>query len=1368
MNGIIHALASFFESLPIPLLEVWGRFAYVVGLGLAVSAFGGFTFRPGGHWGIGRERQAWDSKAVLSIPLTFVLIILTGYVGSFIVLVPGAQTFESLKDLVVFLSIVLFGYPALITVPFAYGLSDLIEGVPPNFLLDWLPGYFINPACFWIAYQFFGKNPDFRRRRTWLMYLAFVVLFMSIEPVLWGYICGGKFTPPVAYRNITPALFFTTAITWILAPLAMLFAYPLARKAGMFWAEIPRHVKERRLGHTEWIWEASGDTASHEVFAMTEGWPIRVFILAPFIALVLLMVGVTAFVTLRSAEKDANKLATRLHQEIADNINLQLDEYLSSTPADTAITGSINDLLKRLPISEHGLALIIDGSGLTIASSAANDDGVAARAVAGFTQTPWSPAQLKEGVEFRFDYVVEKPLSRQTWLTRATAYQDRRGGHADWVVLTVMPESYYLEGAQAGGSRSAMIFALALLLSLAVAAVLAGLVTGSLRRLSLATETMAQGDLSQRVPGSRMEELGTLAYSFNRMAEQLQESFDDLRDEVEMRKRRELELEASETQVRSSENRLQLALRAGRLAIWDWDVEKDQLIWDDSMYQLYDVRKEEFSGAYDAWASCLAAEDFARATADVEAALRGERAFASDFLVRLKDGSTRFIRGVAQTIRDNSGKPVRMVGINWDVTDQVISERTLRDRETFLRLAQEAAKVGSWEWDIPTNRFTWSDELARMHGIGAAEFDGKLETMMSFCHPSDVSRLREAMEQISGGTDLNGFEYRIMRRDGDERDVWFLGRMQRDDRGLPSKVLGIAIDITERKRRDLILADEARILGMIATGATLREILTAIVLSIEAIAKDTIGSILLLDADGIHVHNGAAVNLPEAYVRAIEGAAIGPKAGSCGTAMHRREPVIVSDIETDPLWDDYRELARTNGLRACWSTPILDSRGATLGSFALYYRSPRSPLADDLALIHRATHLAGVAIERKQSEEQLWRSEERFQIVARATNDAIWDWDLVGGIIWWNQAITTVFKYSVEEIGANAVFEYRHIHPEDRERVIAGVHDVMNSKSQVWSAEYRFRRADGSYADVFDRAFVIYDDAGKPVRMIGAVADISERKRAMEILEQRVVTRTAELQEKNTELQHEVGQRKHVEDLLRRRNDELRGFAYTVSHDLKAPLRGIAGYAQELDRRHRSTLSERAVFCLTQITTATHNLDRLIDDLLHYSRLDAAVVTGVEVDLNRMVESTLRDRAQLILNQNAQIDIALSFTVVRIWERGLYQVLTNLIDNALKYSRNAKPPRISIASRQLAETFQIIVSDNGIGFDMKYHDRIFGLFNRLVRQEEFEGTGAGLAIVKKVVEKMGGRIWAESTPGRGAKFFVELPKQEAAAAGDVR
>src|SRR6266851_3440892 len=125
MTAIIAWYETVVSTIPLSLLEVWGRFAYIVGLFLAVWAFGGFTLRIGEHWGFGRERLTWDGKAFLSVPLTSVLIIATGYIGSFIVLVPGAQTFESLKDLVVLVCIVLFGYPALIVVPFAYGVSDL-------------------------------------------------------------------------------------------------------------------------------------------------------------------------------------------------------------------------------------------------------------------------------------------------------------------------------------------------------------------------------------------------------------------------------------------------------------------------------------------------------------------------------------------------------------------------------------------------------------------------------------------------------------------------------------------------------------------------------------------------------------------------------------------------------------------------------------------------------------------------------------------------------------------------------------------------------------------------------------------------------------------------------------------------------------------------------------------------------------------------------------------------------------------------------------------------------------------------------------------------------------------------------------------
>src|SRR5215475_6087307 len=287
MTAVITWYEMIVSTIPLPLLEVWGRFAYIVGLFLAVCAFGGFTFRIGERWGFGRARQTWDAKAFLSLPLTAVLIISTGYIGSFIVLVPGAQTFESLKDLAVLLCIVLFGYPALIVVPFAYGISDLIEGVPPNFLLAWLPGYFINPSCFWIAYQFLGKNPDFRMARTWRRYLASAVLFMTLEPVLWGYICADQFPSGISYRSITPALLFTTSISWLMGPMAFLVALPLARRFGWFWAEIPGRVKERSIRSREWIWESGRGHTRDRAGEVQEGLPIRVFIFAPFIALVL-------------------------------------------------------------------------------------------------------------------------------------------------------------------------------------------------------------------------------------------------------------------------------------------------------------------------------------------------------------------------------------------------------------------------------------------------------------------------------------------------------------------------------------------------------------------------------------------------------------------------------------------------------------------------------------------------------------------------------------------------------------------------------------------------------------------------------------------------------------------------------------------------------------------------------------------------------------------------------------------------------------------------------------------------------------------------------------------------------------------------
>ena len=178
----------------------------------------------------------------------------------------------------------------------------------------------------------------------------------------------------------------------------------------------------------------------------------------------------------------------------------------------------------------------------------------------------------------------------------------------------------------------------------------------------------------------------------------------------------------------------------------------------------------------------------------------------------------------------------------------------------------------------------------------------------------------------------------------------------------------------EKKEEDFRLG-QSLILQRIAANAPLNEVLTRLVLLIEAQSPDMLCSVLLLSEDGDHVRHGAAPSLPEEYVKAVDGGSIGPKHGSCGTAMYRGEPVFVTDIFSDPLWDDYRELAAASGLRACWSTPILSGRGKVLGSFAMYYREPRTPTGDEANLTEVATRIAGLAIEHHAAREILARTQ---------------------------------------------------------------------------------------------------------------------------------------------------------------------------------------------------------------------------------------------------------------------------------------------------------------------------------------------------------------------------------------------------------
>ena len=344
--------------------------------------------------------------------------------------------------------------------------------------------------------------------------------------------------------------------------------------------------------------------------------------------------------------------------------------------------------------------------------------------------------------------------------------------------------------------------------------------------------------------------------------------------------------------------------------------------------------------------------------------------------------------------------------------------------------------------------------------------------------------------------------------------------------------------------------------------------------------------------------------------------------------------------------------------------------------------------------------------------------------------------DARGKISYVNDKFCAISKYSREElIGQDHRIINSGHHPK---AFIRELWQTITS-GYVWKGELKNRAKDGSFYWVDTTIVPFLDEHGKSAQYIAIRADITARKHAEETI-----------------VQLDAALRGHAAE-LETANNELKGFAYTVSHDLKAPLRGISGYAQELDRRHQQGLSDRAQFCIAQIITAARNLDNLIDDLLRYARLDAEPPRLSSVNLPDLMTSVLLDHKPTLARMGTELSVAVPPCTLRVWERGLRQVLTNLIDNAIKYSRDSKPPKLGIRSEPSSEGLKISVSDNGIGFDMKYHDRIFGLFNRLVRSNEFEGTGAGLAIVKKVVEKLGGTVRAQSAAGQGATFIVELP-----------
>jgi PAS domain S-box-containing protein len=435
-------------------------------------------------------------------------------------------------------------------------------------------------------------------------------------------------------------------------------------------------------------------------------------------------------------------------------------------------------------------------------------------------------------------------------------------------------------------------------------------------------------------------------------------------------------------------------------------------------------------------------------------------------------------------------------------------------------------------------------------------------------------------------------------------------------------------------------------------------------------------------------------------------------------------------------------------------------------------------------LLALTVHLIQIAQHR--SRETLRESEVRLKVALDAAHMGTWDSNLLTGDLFWSESVEPLFGLAPGTFGGTREAFYELVHPEDRETVSQAVTRAVE-EGVDFDVEHRTVWPDGTVRWVENKGRVFRDEAGKSVHLLGTVMDITGRKRAEEALrkahnelERRVEERTADLKAANEQLHKEIAERKRAEEELKafaarleQSNRELQDFAYVASHDLQEPLRKLQAFGDRLKARYGEAFDDRGRDFLERMQDAAGRMQVLISDLLTLSRITTKAQPFVPINLAEVAREVVSDLEVHIERTGGRVDVG-DLPTIEADPMQMRQLFQNLIGNGLKFHRQGAAPVVKVsgthngavqrpAEASLADAVcQITVEDNGIGLDEKYLDRIFVPFQRLHTRSEYEGTGMGLAICRKIVERHRGSITAESRPGQGAKFIATLPVRQRA------
>jgi PAS domain S-box-containing protein len=877
--------------------------------------------------------------------------------------------------------------------------------------------------------------------------------------------------------------------------------------------------------------------------------------------------------------------------------------------------------------------------------------------------------------------------------------------------------------------------------------------------------------------------------------------------------RRRLELEQ-----RKALQMLAVAEQASRAGFWEWDITADVQTWTAGYRTLFRL-PDDAPASFETWRAVVHRDDVAAAEERIRLAV-DTGVLENRYRIVTPDGGIVWIGASGLVERDGDGSPLLMTGLCLDITGQVLAEQELRRSEDRLSRSLAAAHAGTWEWDVETGENLWSDELWELYALDREKYEASYDAWLASVLPEDRAWASSYLAAASSaGLELD-FIWRANTPDGSLRWLHSRGSPEVDGGGRVVRYRGVVLDVTSSKetqdtlRRTLdsigdgVLALDAEWRTILMNAAAERMLEVAFdevrgrsIWDVARIADTLVEDEFRRAAAG-EVREFESFHEPQArwfLNRCFPAAQGGLTVYLTDITERKRAARDLADSETRlrslfehssigviiTAGDDSVEAANPavqamfgysedeiKQLRRPGMIDVADPRLATavrkreltgrvqaVELTAIRKGGERFPVEVDSTLMPgpppRALVMLRDISERKQAERALAAREaearetlERLSRAQAVGHMGDWSWEVESGVVTWSPEVYRIFGVGPEfETTFDTIMAM--VHKDDRAAHLARVErlsaDAPRSSGQL---NFRVVRPDGDVRDVFQTIAVERDDHGAPVRMYGIMQDVTELRRT----EQALVASEARLRRLNLELEDRVEERTQQ---LKKANEELESFSYSVSHDLRAPLRHISGYSHLLAEQLGGDLDEEAQHFLDTIVRSARQMGDLIDDLLQFSRLGRAELHVTDVDMTQCAEEAL---AQIPEEASVRTKVLIRDLPAARGDRILLrQVWANLLDNACKYSATRDAPEVEVGARAEPGEAVFWVRDNGVGFDMTYAAQLFNVFQRLHSEKEFEGTGIGLANVRRIVERHGGRVWAEAAPDAGATFFFGLP-----------